>query len=133
MRFGARRDRLFAWVSVGTLLIVALLGISLASTAQAQPVYRGTMTITIPEGTFTADFVVVLHPGGPATYEIRYLGQLIDSGLLTATVSGSSVKGLLISGGDACPFTATLSGSTATGTLLCAGPGESATFVITQV
>jgi hypothetical protein len=135
MRLGARRGGRSSWVSVATILTITLLGVLLTSSSQAQPVFRGTITFAAPGGTLVANLEVILHPGAPATYTITFGGQHIDSGLITATQSGSSVSGLIISPqlGGSCPFTATLTGGTATGTLLCTVPGASATFVLTQV
>lgn len=130
MRLSAKRGRLYSWVPVVTLLVVALLGVFLASNTHAHPVFRG--TITLGEG-FVANLEISMHP--PATYVITFAGQRIDSGSITVAQSGSSVTGLFTSSelGKSCPFTATSSGGTATGTLLCTDPEERVTFVVTQV
>ena len=131
MRLSAKHGRLYWRVPAMTLLVAALLGVFLASDTQAHPVFRGSITF---EGSgLVADLEISMHP--PAKYVVTFAGQRIDSGSVTVTQSGSSVTGTVVSFefGRTCPFTATLSGNTATGTFLCTPPGESVTFVVTQL
>lgn len=112
----------WAFIIVIAVLIMAVEG----GISSAAAVDRWVGSIVLEGIPFT--FIVLVNPGVSASWEWRFSGVQIASGFLSASVSGSTVKGTLFTTGGAvtqtatpccrpCNFSGTIAGNHAEGTV----------------
>jgi hypothetical protein len=127
---------------VVALIIVAMGGLSASA---APDLFVGTATATAPEFpglVITFNFNVDVQPGN-VTWEWRFRNVQVESGVLSASVNGSTVSGTLsILGGAAtqsglccrpCNFTGVISGNQVDGRFDEVSCGGSGTFHLVRL
>jgi hypothetical protein len=122
--------RAILWVFV--LAVVTIAVAALTGEAAAQ-VYQGPLDFSsLPPVTMT----VTLQPFGPALYRMSLGSATFDTGILTATVSGSFVAGYFQSSDPTvapCFFQGNYDGTTATLALEPATCGDTGTLTLTRI
>jgi hypothetical protein len=129
MQVPSRRAKVLLFVLVA--IFVAFAGF--AGDADAQ-VYRG--TLKFDSSPFVFDVTLTLQPGGPALYRLDFLGRTIDTGILVASVNGSSVSGFIQTsqpGIAQCFFAGTYDGTTVSLRLDVRSCGDGGTVLLTRV
>ena len=122
--------RAILWVFVLAVVSVAVAGFTGEAAAQ---VFQGPLDFTsLPPVTMT----VTLQPSGPALYRMSLGGRVFDTGILTATVSGSVVAGFFQSSDPTvapCFFQGNYNGTTASLALEPGTCGDTGTLTLTRI